>query len=66
MKEKKLGSLIDVAIEREEKAYDFYMGLCNRIEDESVKNTLEFLAGEEQKHVEYLYSNTAFPQTAGG
>ena len=30
------------------------MGLCNRIEDESVKNTLEFLAGEEQKHKEFL------------
>jgi len=54
MKEKKLESLIDIAIEREEKAYGFYMGLCNRIEDESVKDTLKFLAGEEQKHKEFL------------
>ena len=54
MKEKKLGSLIDVAIEREDEAYGFYMGLCNRIEDESVKDTLKFLADEEQKHKEFL------------
>ena len=54
MQEKKLGSLIDIAIEREEEAYDFYMGLCNRIEDESVNDTLKFLAGEEQKHKEFL------------
>jgi len=51
---KKLGSLIDIAIEREEEAYGFYMGLCNRIEDESVKDTLKFLANEEQKHKEFL------------
>jgi len=56
MKDKKLGSLIDIAIEREEEAYNFYMGLCNRIEDESVKDTLKFLADEEQKHKEFLLS----------
>jgi len=56
MKDKKLGSLIDIAIEREEEAYDFYMGLCNTIKDESVKDTLKFLAGEEQKHKEFLVS----------
>ena len=54
MQEKRLGSLIDIAIEREEEAYGFYMGLCNRIEDESVKDTLKFLANEEQKHKEFL------------
>ena len=54
MQEKRLGSLIDIAIEREDEAYGFYMGLCNRIEDESVKDTLKFLANEEQKHKEFL------------
>ena len=54
MQDKKLGSLIDIAIEREEEAYGFYMGLYARIEDESVKDTLKFLAGQEQKHKEFL------------
>jgi len=54
METKKLGSLIDIAIEREEEAYDFYMGLSGRIEDESVKETLKFLAREEEKHKEFL------------
>lgn len=54
MKEKKLGSLIDIAIEREDEAYGFYMGLYNKIEDKSVKDTLKFLADEEQKHKEFL------------
>ncbi|MBE9546502.1 MAG: ferritin family protein [Proteobacteria bacterium] len=56
MKEKNLGSLIDIAIEREEEAYGFYMGLHDRIEDKSVKDTLKFLADEEQKHKEFLVS----------
>ncbi|MBW2672299.1 MAG: ferritin family protein [Deltaproteobacteria bacterium] len=54
MNEKKLESLIDVAIEREMEAYDFYMGLADKIEDPGIKDTLAFLAGEEQKHKEFL------------
>jgi len=37
--------------------------------DESVRETIEWIANEELKHkekMEYLYANTAFPQTAGG
>jgi len=54
MKEKKLESLIDVAIEREMEAYDFYRGLSDKIEDPGIKDTLAFLAGEERKHKEFL------------
>jgi len=54
MKEKKLDSLIDIAIEREVEAYDFYMGLAGSVEDPGIKDTLEFLAGEERKHREFL------------
>jgi len=54
MKEKKLESLIDIAIDREVKAYDFYRGLSDKVEDPNIKDTLEFLAGEERKHREFL------------
>ncbi len=54
METKKLENLIDIAIEREEEAYDFYMGLSSRIDNESVQETLRFLAGEEAKHKEFL------------
>ena len=54
MNDKKLASLIDIAIDREIQACDFYKGLAGRIEDPTVKDTLTFLAGEEQKHREFL------------
>jgi rubrerythrin len=54
MKEKKLESLIDIAIDREVEAYDFYMSLADKVEDPDVKDTLAFLAGEERKHREFL------------
>ncbi|MDD5723946.1 MAG: ferritin family protein [Syntrophales bacterium] len=54
MKEKKLKSLIDIAIDREVEAYDFYRGLSDKVEDPNIKDTLAFLAGEERKHREFL------------
>jgi len=54
MKEKKLKNLIDVAIDREIEAYDFYQDLAGRVEDPAIKDTLAFLAGEERKHREFL------------
>jgi len=54
MKEKKLESLIDVAIDREMEAYNFYRDLADKVEDPNIKDTLEYLAGEEQKHREFL------------
>ncbi len=56
MKKKKLESLIDIAIDREVEAYDFYRGLSDKVEDPDAKGTLAFLADEEQKHREFLVS----------
>ncbi len=50
----KLKELIETAIRREEDAYAFYTDLQNRTEDAAVKDTLAFIAGEEQKHKAFL------------
>ncbi|MCP4625090.1 MAG: hypothetical protein GY850_16410 [bacterium] len=66
---KTVGEILDMAIRREEVAYDFYMDIHEKVEDASVRETVEFVAREEKKHrekMEYLYANTAFPQTSGG
>ncbi|MCU0277217.1 MAG: ferritin family protein [Acidobacteria bacterium] len=58
-----------VAAHREWNSYKFYMGLAGAQPAGEVKEMLESMANQELKHkekVEYLYSNTAFPQTAGG
>lgn len=52
--DKKLLKLIDTAIKREGEAYDFYMDIHNRIDDDSAKDTIKFIAGEEKKHKEFL------------
>lgn len=58
-----------VAAHRELNAFNFYKALAEMHPQGDVKETLLKMASEEMKHkekVEYLYSNTAFPQTAGG
>jgi rubrerythrin len=58
-----------VAAHRELNSYNFYKNLADIHPDGEVKNLLLKMANQELKHkekVEYLYSNTAFPQTAGG
>lgn len=58
-----------VAAHRELNSYNFYTSLSAIHPDGPVKDMLVRMAGEELKHkekVEYLYSNTAFPQTDGG
>jgi len=62
MSDKKLEYLLDVAIKNEEDAYNFYMDLQNRVSDKEIKDTLKFLASEEQKHKEFLvkYKNGSF------
>ena len=52
--DKKLLKLIDTAIKREGEAYDFYMDIHSRIDDDSTKDTIKFIAREEKKHKEYL------------
>lgn len=51
---KQLESLIDKAIQKEEEAFAFYGELQDRVQDQVAKDTLRFLAQEEQKHKEYL------------
>ncbi len=58
-----------VAAHREMNSYNFYKGLSEMQPAGEVKDMLLRMANEEMKHkekVEYLYANTAFPQTQGG
>ncbi|NLV66453.1 MAG: ferritin family protein [Spirochaetes bacterium] len=58
-----------VAADKELNSYRFYKSLADVEPAGEVKEMLLKMANEEMKHkekVEYLYSNTAFPQTAGG
>ncbi|HPC47122.1 MAG TPA: ferritin family protein [Deltaproteobacteria bacterium] len=54
MEQKRLGDYIDIAIQREEEAYQFYTELSGRVADRSAKDALELLAGEEKKHKAFL------------
>jgi len=58
-----------VAAHRELNSYNLYMNLAGEHPDGEIKEILTRMANEELKHkekVEYLYSNSAFPQTQGG
>ncbi len=58
-----------VAAHREWNSYNFYKGLAALQPEGEAREMLLSMANQELKHkekVEYLYSNTAFPQTAGG
>jgi rubrerythrin len=58
-----------LAAHRELRAYNFYKALADIHPEGALKEMLTKMANEELKHkekVEYLYANTAFPQTAGG
>ena len=65
MQHRSLESLLNVAIAREEAAYAVYMELQERIVDKEVKDTLQFLAGEEQKHRDFLVKYKAGQVGAG-
>lgn len=52
--EKTVADIIGLAIRREEEAYDFYMDIHHKVQDAAVKDTVEFIAGEEIKHKEFL------------
>ncbi len=54
--DKRVSDILEIAIKREEDAYDFYMDIHSKISDATVKNTLEFIAGEEKKHKAFLVS----------
>jgi rubrerythrin len=58
-----------VAAHRELNSYNFYQSLAQMHSEGNVKTLFLRMANEEKKHkekVEYLYANTAFPQTSGG
>ncbi len=52
--EKKYLDIINRAIKREEDAYVFYMDIHGRVNDPNVKDTIQWIAGEEKKHREFL------------
>ncbi|MBN2568037.1 MAG: ferritin family protein [Deltaproteobacteria bacterium] len=54
MGDKTLDAILEIAIEKEKDAFDFYIGLSKKIKAKDVKDTLGFLAGEEKRHLEFL------------
>ncbi len=58
-----------VAANRELNAYNFYKSLADSYPAGEAQDLLLKMANEEKKHkeqMEYLFTNTAYPQTAGG
>jgi len=58
-----------IASHRELRSYQFYTELARLHPQGEIREILLQIANEELAHkekMEYLYSNTAFPQTAGG
>ena len=54
--DKRVSDILEIAIKRDEEAYDFYMDIHSKVSDTSVKDTLKFIAGEEKKHKAFLVS----------
>jgi len=54
MEDRKLAELIDIAIQREIEAYDFYIGLKAKVHDAAAEDALDSLAREEKKHRAFL------------
>jgi rubrerythrin len=58
-----------LAAHREKRSYEFYTEMAGLHSDDVARDLLLRMANEELKHkekMEYLYANTAFPQTDGG
>ena len=66
MGNKTLDVILEIAIEKEKDAFDFYMDLRKKIKAKDVRDTLEFLAGEERRHLEFLeeYRDGSYGQGA--
>jgi rubrerythrin len=68
-KEMTRADLFLVASHREARSHRFYLELAQLHPEGEIRRMLEQMAGEELGHkekMEYLYTNTAFPQTDGG
>lgn len=68
MENRNLESILDRAISNEEEAFRFYIDLYDRVQDSEAKDTLLFLAREEEKHKDYLtrYRNGLFTENVLG
>jgi rubrerythrin len=67
--EMKLGDVLLLAANREKASHEFYTSLAAEHPPGEIKKLLEELASQELEHkhrVEDLYTEVAFPQTAGG
>jgi rubrerythrin len=65
----KIEDLFLIAAHRELRSYNFYSELAQIHSQGDTHEILLKIANEELKHkekMEYLYANTAFPQTSGG
>ena len=54
MDDARLKNVLEIAIKKEQEAYDFYMDLRKKVADATAKDTLKFMAAEELKHKEFL------------
>lgn len=54
MSDQRLMQLIETAIKREEEAYDFYRGILSKVNEDSVRESIEEIAEEEKKHKAFL------------
>ncbi|MCK9461391.1 MAG: ferritin family protein [Proteobacteria bacterium] len=54
MEDRKLAELVDIAIQREIEAHDFYVGLHDKVQDAAAKDALDSLAKEEKRHRTFL------------
>ncbi len=52
--DKRVSDILEIAIKREEDAYEFYMDIFSKVVDPGVQDTLTFIAGEEKKHKAFL------------
>jgi rubrerythrin len=54
--DQRVSDILEIAIKREEEAYDFYMDIYIKVAEPGLKETLEFIAAEEKKHKAFLVS----------
>jgi len=54
MSDSRLMQLIETAIKREEEAFDFYMGILGKVNEDHVKESIGEIAEEEKKHKAFL------------
>ena len=54
MEQMRIDRLIETAIQREDEAFHFYRELSGRVEDQSARETVEWMAEEEKKHKTFL------------